>query len=1109
MPYGNDAPSLSGGGEFDPGQPYESSGGPAGTALRRHADAWFQSLQSHALENSQNAVAMADLNGRLIYANRAFVTMWGYSDAEEIIGRHAAEFMFEPEIDLGSIDTTIREGRFSGERPARRSDGSRFWVHISAAIIPEGDSGPACLMASFIETTERMSILSQLQKERDAAHAYFENASVIMLVLETDGRIKALNRCGREVLDLGDEDVTGADWFGEFLPDAVRSDVLKVFKGVMENPHQPASRYVNQVRTRTGRHRLIAWRNRPLRGPDGSVSQVLGSGVDITDQKAAEDALSASERKYRIITESMCDWVFWREPSGEFVFNSPSCERITGHSSREFLEDRELLYRIIHPDDLEQFRRHMFAAESQLSIEFRVVRPDGSVRWLSHVCQAVHGEQGEFLGRSGSNRDITGHKLAELALMHSRERYKLLVDSVTDYIYNVSISASAPVPTTHSPGCLSVTGYTPEEYLQNPALWYEMVHGEDKGSVLSHIEGITSGRGELSLEHRIVRKDGAVRWVRNTIVPHYDEGGALTSYDGLVSDVTERRLAEDKLRSLATITEQAAEGIAMANLDGVMSYANKAWADMHGYLPEEIIGRHLRIFHNEDQLKREVMPFLDLVKQYGHYSGEIWHIRRDGTPFPAHMVSTLLRDAAGEPMGTVGFAIDITDQKMLSEQLERRALYDPLTGLPNKVLFMDRLRMRLIERRGLSDAPFAVLFADLDYFQKINDSLGHLAGDGLLVEVSRSIEGCVRPTDTVARFGGDEFAVLIDETTDEAEARAIASRVLRLFRRPFKIGENDIYTSASIGIAVSGGGGPSAEELIRDADTAMYHAKSNGRACYAVFDAKMHQSAVESVSLENDLRKALTSKEFELYYQPIIDISENRVKGFEALVRWRHPLRGMVQPMQFIPAAEETGLIMQIGRWVLREAAARITKWRTMYPSGPQLEMNVNLSSRQFTVELPEVVAGVISETGVDPSALKLEITETIIMENIDIASTVIDRLHQLGVELYLDDFGTGYSSLNYLHKFRVKALKIDKSFVRNICEDRDAREIVRAVTSLAWSIDKHVVIEGVEGREQLDVLKSLGCRYIQGYFFSPPLEAKAAERFMADFGKAGGADAV
>ncbi|MDQ3743768.1 MAG: EAL domain-containing protein [Acidobacteriota bacterium] len=571
-----------------------------------------------------------------------------------------------------------------------------------------------------------------------------------------------------------------------------------------------------------------------------------------------------------------------------------------------------------------------------------------------------------------------------------------------------------------------------------------------------------------------------------------------------VSRLAERARSENVLRESEERFRLLVEGvndyaIIMLDPSGRVASWNAGAERIKGYSAEEIVGEHYsRFFPEEDVRKGEPERELQLAAAEGRHEAEGWRVRKDGTRFWANVVMTALRDEAGGLRGFAKVTRDVTERKLIEERLLHDALHDGLTGLANRALFMDRLGQAVERAKRHRDYSFAVFFLDLDRFKLVNDSLGHLAGDRLLVEVGRRLRSCLRAGDTVARLGGDEFTILLDDIKDAGDAVRMAERTQSRLSKPFDLDGHEVFVSASVGIALSAMDYSRPEDILRDANTAMHGAKSNGKASYQVFDATMHDRALAMLRLETDLRRAAERGEYRLHYQPIISLASGRLTGFEALVRWQHPERGLLYPEEFLALAEETGLIIQIDRWVLREACRQIRAWQKRFPAEPRLCVSVNLSARHFSApNLLGHVETVLQESGVDAGCLKLEITESVLMSEADTVTRTLAQLKALGVELQLDDFGTGYSSLSYLHRFPVSALKIDRAFVSRIGPGGANSEIARAIATMAHSLGMGVVGEGVETEEQLAELKAMGCECAQGNFFAEPLNAAAAESLM------------
>jgi diguanylate cyclase (GGDEF)-like protein/PAS domain S-box-containing protein len=521
---------------------------------------------------------------------------------------------------------------------------------------------------------------------------------------------------------------------------------------------------------------------------------------------------------------------------------------------------------------------------------------------------------------------------------------------------------------------------------------------------------------------------------------------------------------------------------------------------MTGYKREELLGKITTdILFDAEGCK--LIADSNRQQQRGlssKYESRIW--KKSGESLWTIIGSTPIISPKGVVTGSMRFFTDINERKLAEEQLLHDALHDGLTGLANRTLFMDHLRRTIERGKRNKNSLYGVLFLDFDRFKVINDSLGHAEGDKLLKYIARRLETCTRTCDLVGRLGGDEFVILLSELNETGEALLVAERILSDLKSSFDLGGSEVFISTSIGITLSTSGYDRAEDMLRDADIAMYRAKAKGKAQYQVFDQAMHQEAVIQLQFETEMRHALERGEFCLHYQPIFNIDTNKLVGFESLVRWNHPERGMVSPMVFIPTAEENRLILPLGKWILQESCRQLRQWQRENPLAESLTISVNLSSKQFLqIDLAEQIATALRETGLEPACLKLEITESHIMENTDTAVATLNRLRAIGVEISLDDFGTGYSSLSYLHRLPIDYLKIDRSFVSNMMDSKENAEIVYTIIKLAQNLKMKVIAEGIETDEQLAHLHLLNCEYGQGYYFSKPLAAENAGTFIND----------
>ncbi len=672
---------------------------------------------------------------------------------------------------------------------------------------------------------------------------------------------------------------------------------------------------------------------------------------------------------------------------------------------------------------------------------------------------------------------------AEARLQENEARYRSLVRQSSDGIFTFDPETQRIAEA--NPRLLSLLGYN-ELDVGILTLAHVMVECADdiNADIQQQLRCEQYYRGEYSYR----RRDGLRVPVEVTASNVYLGNKRLTMMN--VRDITDRKRAEADTFLAAMVFENTGEAIVITDARRCVLSVNRAFIDLTGYAPAEVIGTNCHILGPTHLDASFYQNMWEAIEATGHWQGEIWDRHKSGATYPCRLVVNSVRDTHGEISNYIAIYSDITERKQVDAQIRHLAQHDALTGLPNRLLLQDRVDQALLQSARYS-LQVALLFIDLDRFKVINDTLGHAVGDELLDAVGQRLRGCVRAMDTVARQGGDEFVIVVPEIVRTEDAAHIARAVLAAMATPFLVRDYELYVTPSVGISVYPADGDNVQTLMKNADTAMYHAKNSGGNAYHFYAARMNESAFERLVMENDLRRALERDEFVLHYQPQVDIASGRLVGVEALLRWQHPQQGLVAPRLFIPLAEETGLIVPIGEWVLRAALRQAKGWREA--GAPPFRMAVNISSRQFwRGNLRDTVEQVLRDVDVPASLLELELTESVLVRHEAETVALLKHFSEMGVLISIDDFGTGYSSLSYLKRFPIHKLKIDQSFVRDIHEDVDDAAITTAIIAMARGLHLRVIAEGVETRAQLEFLHALGCHEAQGYYLGHAVPAAA-----------------
>ncbi|WP_017305441.1 EAL domain-containing protein [Spirulina subsalsa] len=969
------------------------------TAIERHQQQAQLDLMKRAIDASSNGITIRDAiasNCPIIYVNPSFETLTGYR-AEEVIGN--PDFVLNGTETDPDVQRQLEEARVYGEEyhavlEQYRQDGSLFWNELYIAPVHDSEGNLTHFIEVQTDITERKQFEEQLRNERDLLNGIMQTSVAAITVVNAQGQITFANQQAQAILGLtfSDEQTWTYDdqrWhIVDFEAEPFPLEQLP-FNQVMKTG-KPVFNVRHAIQFSGGPLKYLSINGSPLKDEQGQILAIVFSVNDITQQYQAEQEVREREEQFRLTFELAPIGMFISSLDGHLLkVNHALCEVLQYKPSQLLLKN---LIELTHPDDQAADaainQRLLLNEVNHYQLEKRYIAQDESIVHALVKVVVVGDGQGIPRYMIGQVVDISDRNRAEEALKESEQRLEGILSSIDDVVW------SADARTLHllylNAATETVYGRSVQDFLDNPALWLDTIHPDDRSHLIDQFKSLFR-LGTTKSEFRIVQPNGTIRWLASRCRVVRDIKGQPLRLDGICSDITERRQAEEQLR------------------------------------------------HN--------------------------------------------------------------------------AFYDSLTDLPNRVLFLDRLwhTIRRAKRRG--GYLFAVLFLDLDSFKVINDSLGHTIGDQLLIALARRLESCLRASDTLARLGGDEFTLLLEDIGDRQDAIAVAEKILEQIKSPFILGGYEVFTNASIGIAfshityenipltcsIAAPDYDTPEDLLRDADTAMYRAKAHGKGRYTVFDQNMHQRVLARLTLETDLRRAIERQEFLAYYQPIISLSSGEIVGFETLMRWHPPGQNFVSPAEFIPVAEETGLILPMGQWIFREAAAQLRQWQNKFPQCPPLTMNINLSGKQIRErDLLDYIDQTLEQLQLDGNCLKLEITESVLMENADSVDEVILALRARNLQLCIDDFGTGYSSLSYLHRFPVSTLKIDRSFVMRMQPNGTNLEIIQAVITLAHTLGINVVAEGIETEIQLRQLQNLGCDYGQGYYFCRPLDAQSAEEFLA-----------
>jgi len=1028
-------------------------------------------------------------------------------EAERVYGRRRAEVLGKDYFDLflpqdlwKTVDDDLRmvmAGKETRgfENTISAADGGRRIMIWNVSRLDDAAGQAIGIVAIGHDVTDQRRAEETLRHKEQLLRNVMEALPVGVWVIDREGKIISGNEAGKRIW-VGAKYV-GIDQFGEYkgwwadTGKPIAPEEWAVARAVRQG--ETSLNEVIDIQCFDGMRKTILNSAIPLRGSEGEITGAFIVNQDITEQRRAEAALRDSEARLKEAQRiaHVGSWeldlvsrqLTWSEEIFRIFEIDP--QRFDPSYDDVFLD-------AVHPDDrgaVNSAYNESIKNRAPYDITHRLLMPDGRIKYVHERCVNYYSEQGVPLRSVGTVQDITERVLAEQALRRSEERLHVIYDA-SPVIISVSRLEDGQFLEVN-PTFLRIGGWTREEVVGRTSfdvgVWVEP---RDREKI---IEGVRAHGAVRDLEISFRIKSGEVRQLLCSVeLIRLEQGACLLL---VAQDITERKKAETQMQKLSRALEQTADAVLITDRDGVIEYVNPAFERVSGYTFAETVGRQPNLLKSGRQGPGFHENLWKTILAGEVFNDVLINRRKDGSLYYEEKTITPIKDADGRVTHFVATGKDITERMQTQERLAFMAQHDPLTELPNRALLLDRLKQSLAGARW-RERRVGVLFVDLDRFKTINDTLGHEVGDRLLQQLAERFQRSVRDGDTVARFGGDEFVILLDDVASEDDVAGVAQKVLQALAPPFRVDGQTLYVTASIGVSLFPNDGENASTLLRNADIAMYRAKELGKNTYQFYSADMSSRAFERLTLESNLRRALEQGEFRLYYQPQVDVTTGAIVGVEALLRWQHPEFGLVMPNEFIPLLEETGLIVPTGAWILDTACAQLAAWHAQ--GWPRLRLAVNLSPRQFqTQNLTTVVKQAVDRLDGDPGRLELEITEGMLLRHVPITAETLEALHLLGVRMAIDDFGTGYSSLSYLRRLPIDTLKIDRMFVRDIPHDPDDSAITVAIIALVQSMKLEMIAEGVENTAQRDFLHARGCNVMQGFLFSRPLPAEEITRLL------------
>jgi diguanylate cyclase (GGDEF)-like protein/PAS domain S-box-containing protein len=939
----------------------------------------------------------------------------------------------------------------------------------------------------YEEAKQARDAIAEREERLKIFAALIENSSDFIGIADPNGKPIYVNPAGRRMVGLGPDQPVGDTQIPEYYPPELRDFVSDVIvKSMVEEGQWSGETYFRHWQTQepipvSDEHFMIR---------DPETGRVLGMGTvtrDVSEIRRAQAALRSSEERLNQAQRIAHIGSWELNLRNNVLVWSEECYRIFEIDPSRFGASYEAFLDLVHPDDraaVEAAYANSVKTGMPYAIEHRLLFPDGRIKYVREQGETFY-EKDTPVRSIGTVQDITERRHADEALRASEARFRELVELAPDGIFIADLDGR--YTDVNGAGC-RMLGYAREEIVGKTII--DLIPPEDIGRLEQSKGQMLQGASHVA-EWTLRRKDG-------THLPVEVSANILPDgrWQGFVRDISERKRAEERLRQAAAVFSSTMEGIVITDADVNIVAVNRAYTSITGFIPEEVLGKNPRVHQSGRHDEAFYQALWQSLEQTGQWQGEIWNRRKSGELFPAWENISAVKDGQGRITNYISVMSDISSIKQAEERLTYLAHHDALTGLPNRLAFAANLEQAL-ERAKRHQRKVALLFLDLDRFKVINDTLGHAVGDQLLQVVGERLKSSLRAQDVAARLGGDEFTVVLEDIDHPEDAALLAQKLIRAVAEPSRLEGHEVVTSTSVGIGIYPDDAGTASDLVKAADTAMYRAKGHGRNTYEFYTSELTTQALHHFAIETDLRRALARDELTLFYQPQIELPTGRTRGVEALLRWRHPERGLVLPEEFIGIAEESGLIDAIGDWVLKQACAQARRWRDT--GLPAVRISINLSGHQLLYDhTVETMRQALEDNCFKAGDVlcELEITESVFQSG-ERSLDALRQLRSLGVRIAIDDFGTGYSSLSHLKHLPIDTLKIDRAFLRNVPDDADNKAIAAAIISMGHSLGLKVIAEGVETKAQLDFLKQEGCDEAQGFLIGKPVAPERIGPFL------------